>query len=65
MLRAYQDLRDEGLLELQRGRGAVISARAAQDYQPLHAAIAAVVATSRRLGLAPQTTTALLKEALR
>ena len=65
VLRAYQDLRDEGLLELRRGRGAVISARAAQDYRPLHDAIADVVTTSRRLGLAPETTTALLKEALR
>lgn len=65
VLRAYQDLRDEGLLELRRGRGAVISQRAAQDYRPLHAAIATVVATSRRLGLAPETTSALLKEALR
>ena len=65
VLRAYQDLRDEGLLELRRGRGAVISARAAQDYQPLHDAIADVVTTSRGLGLAPETTTALLKEALR
>lgn len=65
VLRAYQDLRDEGLLELRRGRGAVISARAAQDYAPLHRAIAEVVAESRRLGLAPGTTTALIKEALR
>lgn len=65
VLRGYQELRDEGLLELRQGRGAVISTRAAQDYAPLHEAIDAVVIASRRLGLAPETTTALLKDALR
>lgn len=65
VLRGYQELRDEGLLELRQGRGAVISTRAAQDYAPLRAAIDDVVAASRRLGLAPETTTALLKDALR
>lgn len=65
VLRGYQELRDEGLLELRQGRGAVVSARAAQDYAPLRAAIAEVVAASRRLGLAPETTTALLRDALR
>ena len=65
VLRAYQELRDEGLIELRRGRGAVVSTRAALDYTSLHAAIAEVVTASRTLGLAPETTTALLKEALR
>lgn len=65
VLRAYQELRGEGLLELRRGRGAVISARAEQDYLPLREAIDQVVSVSRRLGLAPVTTAALLKEALR
>ena len=65
VLRAYQDLRDEGLVELRRGRGAVLSERAAQDYLPLREAIADLVTVSRRLGLAPETTAALLKEALR
>lgn len=65
VLHAYQDLRDEGLIELRRGRGAIVSARATQDYAPLHGAIDTVVGTSRRLGLAPETTIALLKEALR
>ncbi|WP_199423891.1 GntR family transcriptional regulator [Actinotalea solisilvae] len=65
VLRAYQDLRDEGLIDLRRGRGAVVAAGPATDYAPLHAAIAEVVATARRLGVSPETTTALLKEALR
>ena len=65
VLRAYQDLRDEGLLELRRGRGAVITARAQQDYLPLREAIDHLVSVSRRLGFAPVTTTALIKEALR
>ncbi|MCL3859671.1 GntR family transcriptional regulator [Actinotalea sp. K2] len=65
VLRAYQELRDEGLIELHRGRGAVISTRAEQDYLPLREALDLVVRESRHLGLAPGTTTALLKEALR
>lgn len=65
VLRAYQDLRDEGLLELRRGRGAVITARAEQDYLPLREAIDHLVSVSRQLELAPGTTTALIKEALR
>ena len=65
VLRAYQDLRDEGMIELRRGRGATITAPSGRDYAPLHRALAGVVAESRRLDLAPETTIALLKEALR
>ena len=65
VLRAYQDLRDEGLVELRRGRGAVITARAGQDLAPLRRALALVVTESRRLDLSDETTIALLKEALR
>jgi len=65
VLRAYQDLRDEGAIELRRGRGAVVSAHAPHDYRPLHEAIETVVRISRELGLSPETTTALLREALR
>lgn len=63
VLRAYQDLRDEGLLELRRGRGAVVTAPDV-DYAPLHAAIDEVARTARRLGVAPETTTTLLRAAL-
>ncbi|RXR27954.1 GntR family transcriptional regulator [Oerskovia turbata] len=65
VLRAYQELRDEGLVDLRRGRGAVVTARAAHDYTDLRAAIDAVVRESRTLSLPPETTLALLKEALR
>ncbi len=64
VLHAYQDLRDEGLIELRRGRGAVVTDRAGQDYGPLHAALDAVVVEARRLDLHPDATAALLREAL-
>lgn len=65
VLRAYQDLRDAGLIELRRGRGAVVSAGAGRDIAPLTDAIAVVAATARRLGVPPDTTLALVREALR
>lgn len=65
VLRAYQDLRDDGLIELRRGRGAVVSAGAARDIVPLTDAIAVVAAAARRLGVPPDTTLALVREALR
>lgn len=65
VLRAYQDLRDAGLIELRRGRGAVVSAGADRDIAPLTDAIAVVAATARRLGVPPDTTLALVREALR
>jgi len=63
VLHAYQDLRDDGVIELRRGRGAVVAH--APDHAPLHRAIAAVVAAARELDVPPATTVALLKEALR
>lgn len=51
VLHAYHELRDEGLLELRRGRGAVISAHAEADYRYLREALTAVVAEGDRLGL--------------
>src|SRR5690554_955143 len=49
VLRAYQLLRDEGLLELRRGRGAVITAQAV-EYGRLPQLIAPVIAEAKRLG---------------
>ncbi len=65
VLHAYQDLRDEGVIELHRGRGAVVAARAGTDLTDLHAAVERVAQVARRLGVAPETVTTLVKEALR
>ncbi|HEY0217723.1 MAG TPA: GntR family transcriptional regulator [Cellulomonas sp.] len=64
VLHAYQDLRDEGLIELRRGRGAVVSERGVQDFAGLHDAIDTLVRTARDLALAPGTTLGLVKDAL-
>ncbi|MBD3779825.1 MULTISPECIES: GntR family transcriptional regulator [unclassified Cellulomonas] len=64
VLRAYQDLRDEGLLDLRRGRGAVVSHRPPADLAPVHDAVAALVAAAGSAGLAPSTTLSLVKDAL-
>ncbi|GAB3156196.1 GntR family transcriptional regulator [Micromonospora sonneratiae] len=63
VLHAYQVLRDEGLIELRRGRGAVVTAHANADHTALLAAIDSVVREARALNLTPQVVAALLKEA--
>ncbi|WP_069883643.1 GntR family transcriptional regulator [Streptomyces luteocolor] len=51
VLRGYQRLRDEGLIELRRGRGAVITAaRGAADRARLTEAVHGVIAQARELG---------------
>ena len=64
VLRAYQELRDEGLIELRRGRGAVVAATE-RDHGALLVAVDVVVREARALGLSPQATAALVKEAFR
>ncbi|GAA4485395.1 GntR family transcriptional regulator [Microbacterium panaciterrae] len=61
VLRAYQELRDEGLVELRRGRGAVLSASAA-PLADLADDISALVRRAAALGLSPATLSALVKE---
>lgn len=61
VLRAYQQLRDEALIDLRRGRGAVISASAAPLAELSHD-ISALVARAAALGLSPTTLAALIKE---
>ncbi len=60
VLRAYRDLRDEGLLELRRGRGATVVA--GPDTARLHAAADALLSEARRQGLSPDDLHALLEE---
>jgi GntR family transcriptional regulator len=61
VLRAYQLLRDEGLVDLRRGRGAVVTDRVT-DYKELGEAIPRLVAAARELGLGLSTLTALIRQ---
>lgn len=61
VLRAYQNLRDEGLIDLRRGRGAVVT-EAAVTGAALVDAVRALVADARRDGVGPQTLIALIRE---
>lgn len=65
VLHAYQQLRDEGLIELRRGRGAVLTDAAAQDLSHLRLALTATAREAKRRGLSLDTTIGLLKEAFR
>lgn len=61
VLRAYQELRDEGLLDLRRGRGATIT-QAAGRLAELRDEIAALVRRARAAGVSADTLAALIKE---
>ncbi len=60
VLHAYQLLRDEGLLELRRGRGAVVTAHAAEHYAPLVTALQTVRTEAASLGLPLSAVAAML-----
>lgn len=62
VLHAYQLLRDEGLVELRRGRGATITAKA-ERLGELSAAVTDLVTTARSLGVSADTLSRLIKEA--
>jgi len=62
VLRAYQVLRDEGFIELRRGRGAVVTDRTG-DYAQLTHDIERVVAEAKRLELTPGALGALIRKA--
>jgi GntR family transcriptional regulator len=51
ILRAYAQLRDEGLIELRRGRGATVRRDEAADRARLVDAVHTLLAAGRRLGL--------------
>lgn len=61
VLRAYQQLRDEALIDLRRGRGAVVSASAA-PLAELASDVAALVQRAASLGISPATLAALVTE---
>ncbi|MFC4122487.1 GntR family transcriptional regulator [Nonomuraea zeae] len=61
VLHAYQRLRDEGLIELRRGRGATVTAQAEQ-LSRLSAAVGRLVSEARELGISAETLSRLVKE---
>ncbi len=62
VLRAYQILRDEGFIDLRRGRGAVVTDRA-RDYRQLSIGVAQLVTEAKTLELTPGALSALIREA--
>ena len=62
VLRAYQLLRDEGFIDLRRGRGATVASRA-RDYAQLGRDIDRVVAEAKKLDLTPSALAALIRKA--
>lgn len=64
VLRAYQELRDEGLVDMRRGRAAVVT-DAVEPLAQLHDDVVALTARARALGLSPDTLAALVKETFR
>ena len=61
VLRAYQELRDEGAVELRRGRGAVITAQAGTriDIAP---AVRDLVTAARKAGIGREALVSLIRE---
>lgn len=61
VLRAYQALRDEGLLDLRRGRGAIVTAKA-REYAALATELPRLIDLARTLGVGPAALAALIRE---
>ena len=62
VLHAYQQLRDEGLVQMHRGRGAVVTAAATQSAA-LHADLTEVARRARDLGITADAFAALARHA--
>jgi len=61
VLHAYQQLRDEGLIELRRGRGAIVTDAATRVVE-LRAELADLVARAAAAGIGPETLAALIAD---
>jgi GntR family transcriptional regulator len=61
VLRAYQALRDEGLVDLRRGRGAVVTDRVT-SYSELGDAIPRLVRAAQHVGLGVHALNALIRQ---
>lgn len=62
VLRAYQELRDEGLVHMHRGRGAIVTAAAAR-LADLNDDMAALTRRARERGLSADALAALIRHA--
>jgi GntR family transcriptional regulator len=62
VLRAYAELRDEGLLELRRGRGAVVRSGSSSELARLAQLVHEVVAQAQRLGVGRDELTTMIEE---
>ncbi|MEU5430460.1 GntR family transcriptional regulator [Streptomyces olivoreticuli] len=64
VLRGYQQLRDEGLIELRRGRGAVVTQEASPGRTRLHSHARGLVTEARGLGMSDDDVLALVRASL-
>jgi GntR family transcriptional regulator len=62
VLRAYAELRDEDLLELRRGRGAVVRSGSSSELAKLAQLVHEVVAQAQRLGVGRDELMTLIEE---
>jgi DNA-binding transcriptional regulator YhcF (GntR family) len=63
VLRAYGQLRDEGVIEMRQGRGAWVREDAGPGLMRVTELAAQLVAEARKLGLSPQDITRLVERA--
>ncbi|MFF2927752.1 GntR family transcriptional regulator [Streptomyces celluloflavus] len=64
VLRGYQRLKEEGLIELRRGRGAMITGAASPGRARLGEAAERLITEARRLGLSDEEIVTLVREGL-
>ncbi len=62
VLRAYQELRDSGVIDLRRGRGAIVVGGTEHGHDHVRTTLAAYAAAARAARLSPEAASALLKE---